>query len=468
MNLFNYREKTIYLNIKNTSKIGLIAFCLLSSLILPSFTQAETRYVGYLNAKAYGYYANGEYDAAISSFKKAIKMYPAYAPLYDGIADAYVKQRQFKQASYNYGKASKLDPTNALYQIHIQEAIYSGYISELDESKTLLAKASALAPENPIILDNIKKIQNNNFISLELMTNVYQNSTDINLSKGNCCLYDKDYKNALNFYVLSIKDSLKKKKGNFQAYNNIGVLYLNCNKPKNALMYLKKALVSNSSPSYTYNNFAVLYYQTNNLGLALKCLNFAIKVQDTNPSAYNNKAVCNLKNIFKNINKPITKLAVIAQNNPNNVAGLNNLGRFYYLEGKYDLASSIYKQIVDLNTENINFIAKLADSYLANGDYSQAITYYKKFISIYNTNSDVFTNLARAYEKNNDSQNAFTQYQTALRIDSSNSDTYKYFGYFLLAQKREAEAKGIFKKYTELAPNNYDTVLIQNLIKKIG
>ena len=451
MNPFNYKEKI---------NIFLISVIIIFLIPLQSF--AECKDSAYLNAKAYGYYANGEYDSAISAFKKAIKIYPSYAPLYDGIADSYIKKRQLKKALYNYSKASKLDPANVLYQIHIQEAVYFSYLDNINQAELLITKASSLSSENPIILDNIKKIQNNNFESLKLMTNVYQNSSDVNLSKGNSCLKDKDYKNAIKFYILSAS-----KNGNFEAYNNIGVAYLGLNKPKNASMYFKKALISNANPSYVYNNLGIIYFNANNLSLAIKYFNFAIKTQDSNPAAHNNKAVCNLKNIFKNIDKPIKRLNIITGDNPDNVAGLKLLGEFYYLAEKYNLASTTFKSIVDLNNDNIFFLEKLADSYLANGEYQHAITYYKKYTSSSSSNADVYVDLARAYEKNEDFLNAFSSYQTALRVDSKNPYAYKYFGYFLLSQKREQEAKGILRKYLELSPTAYDYVFVQNSIRKI-
>ena len=198
--------------------------------------------------------------------------------------------------------------------------------------------------------------------------------------------------------------------------------------------------------------------QDNNLSFAIKYFDFAIKAQNTTAASYNNKAICNFKNVFKNINKPIKKLSYIAKNNPANVAGLADLGMFYYMAGKYEQAASTFKKIADVNTCDCFYIRELADSYLANGEYQQAITYYKKYISSCSDESDVFISLARAYDKNQDQQNAFISYQSAIRADSDNADAYKYFGYFLLGVSRDAEAKGLLRKYTELAPNSYDLV----------
>ena len=101
LNLFYYKEKTRRLI------IFLVLFSIFNLYIVPLKAFGTSRYLAYLNAKAYGFYANGNYDTSITLFRKAINLYPNYAPLYDGIADAYVKKGAFKQANYNYSKAAK-------------------------------------------------------------------------------------------------------------------------------------------------------------------------------------------------------------------------------------------------------------------------------------------------------------------------------------------------------------------------
>ncbi|MFH0702398.1 MAG: tetratricopeptide repeat protein [bacterium] len=450
-------QKSIYKKI-----LFIIAVFLLFSVQTVKATASERTLVS-LNAEAYGLYLKGNYDSALSLYKKAISIYINSAPLYDGMADVYLKKGLYSQAYSNYNTAIKLDPKNSLYKIHAQKALYQSYLNMIENAKLLMAKAISLCPSNLTIISNFENFQNNNLKKLDLISDFYQNSEDINLSQGNLARFNKNYPEAIKFYIKSIES----KKANYEAYNNLGLLYMDKNKNNNAVYYLNKALELNSTAAYSYNNLGIAYQKLKNFNEANKYFDLAIEAGKTYSSGYNNKAVCLIGTVFENFDGSIKYLESITKKEPQNVAAKQILGLFQALKGDYNSAINIYKSAIELSKDNCFLLKKLGDFLFINNQYSESIDYYKKAISINAKDSEIYTAIARAYEKNEDSKNAFTNYQTAIRIDANNANTYKYFGYFLINQKRKPEAKGMLKKYLELAPNSYDYLTVQNLANSL-
>lgn len=431
------------------------------SFTLTANVLADDRSLVSINAQGYGLYIKGNYNSAFTVYKKGLSLYPNSAALYDGIGAVYLKKKNFHQAYQSFNTASQLDTNNSLYKIHAQEAIYKSHINKLNLARQLTSTAFTFAPNNPVIRKNFENIRENKIKSLGMIYYVCQNPRDINLSKGNEAFWKKDFKKAEQLYQKSIKS----KHRNYEALNNLGLVYLETASLNNAIDCFKKAANLNPSLAQAYNNLGVVYCKYNNYTEATKNFDMAIKRGENYFPAYNNKAVNLINSIFEHIDASMQCLETIVKLEPNNILAKQSYGLFLSLDENYSSAINVYKSGLNLTQDNFNFIKQYADNLYVAGQYQEAINYYKKAASINNDNSDIFVSLARALEKNGESQEAFTSYQTALRANARNSSAYRNFGLFLLNQKRKSEAKGILSKYVTLAPYNYDTPYIKRLIQ---
>jgi len=413
-----------------------------------------------INAKAYGFYLKKNYNSAFAVYKKGLQMYPYSASLYDGIGAVYLKKNQYGQAYENFNTASQLDTSNSLYKIHAHESIYRSYITKFNLARYLISKAFILSPNNPVILDNFKSIQENKFHFLEMVYYVCQNPKDLNLSKGNEAFWKNNYNKAEQFYQKSIK--LRPK--NYEAFNNLGLVYLETSEISSAIDNFKKAANLNPKLAQSYNNLGVAYSRLNKYTESDKNFDISIKTGKNYFPAYNNKAVCLVNNIFENIDTSIRALETIVKLESSNVLAKQSLSQFLSLNESYNASVNVYKTGLEFTQSNFNFLKQYADCLYAAGQYQESINYYKKAISINTKNSDAFTNLAKAQEKNGDNQDALTSYKMALKINPRNAYACKYFGLYLLSQKRNAEARRFLLKYIQLCPQNYDSPYIKTLI----
>ncbi len=92
--------------------------------------------------------ANGDFDRAVTKFKKIIKADPKCAEAYFGMAEASVGVPKLSQEEVQeyYKKAVQLDPKNPIYQ-----SSYGAYLVEIgrfNEAEEAYNKAAELDPDN--------------------------------------------------------------------------------------------------------------------------------------------------------------------------------------------------------------------------------------------------------------------------------------------------------------------------------
>jgi Tfp pilus assembly protein PilF len=96
---------------------------------------------------ANGYFNDGEWDAAVAAYTKALEGNPDDRFLaYLGLGSTYMKQEQYAQAAENYEAALELDPESSV----THELLASAYdaVGEEERARTEFERAIELAPEN--------------------------------------------------------------------------------------------------------------------------------------------------------------------------------------------------------------------------------------------------------------------------------------------------------------------------------
>lgn len=435
-----------------------IIFC---CFIICNSSLALSRDVLTEDARVYGLILVKKYDLAISEYNRLIALYPEYAPFYDGLGQAYLNKKQYGQAYVLFKKAQDFDQKNSIYKIHAQNAVYLGNLNTIENAKSLIIKSLKLSANNYNILENYKNLDNNKFTSLNTISDMYENSANTSLTKANSEFYLKKYSEAINSYQKASKDPVYA----YQAYNNLGLLYLELKNYDNAISSFNKAFEFNPKEAFVLNNLGLAYYYKNDYVQAKKYFEQSIKINFSIFSAQNNKAVCLLSEMSGNLSNSINYLASIVKYEKQNIAAKRLYADFLVLNGDYKQSIELYKSIVEHLPDNKLYLKRLADILCLNSEYMDSINYYKKVIAVDKTDIEACLGAARAYEKFNDSKNAINYYQLALNLNPSNPDVYKYYGYFLVSQNSQIEAEKHFKKFISLARNKDEAMLIQSLFK---
>lgn len=429
------------------------------SAVLPVFANGDVS-LDALNAKAYGLFLNGKYEESLDLYNNAINMHSSYAPFYDGIGLIHLKQNNSHQALTYFNKAKELDKNNVTYKLHSQNAILSSIIDTIKQTDLYFHRAISYS-NNPTIIENINKKQNNDFKKLELLTDTYTTVKDINIKKGNKFIANNEIDKAIEQYQYAIKNGHNK----HRASNNLGVLYLNQGNYKKSEDAFLKALSYNSKAAYIYNNLGVLYASTSQFDLAQHHYNKGLKLIPKYSNINNNIAVSSIKKALKNIDKNIASIENILKNEPQNVYAKLTLGKFYILNKDYKKAQEILFSATKQIQYNPEIYSVYADSLFLGGEFEKSIEAYDKHLSINKGSSLALLQIAKAQEKLGNNEEAESYYQKSINLNKNNYHAYLSFGNFLLKQNRKQEAYNYYKIYTKKASQTPEAVIINKRLK---
>ena len=200
--------------------------------------------------------------------------------------------------------------------------------------------------------------------------------------------FSKNFNKALKYHknnhvaeALSIYLKLYKRKGDdFNLLYLIGTSYIQIKEPKNAMLYLEKALKINENHLATYNNLGGVYFEINRYEDAIKIYQKLLKIDPNYSSAENNLAACFAK--IKNHDKAINILQKLLKKEPNNFQAYNNLGNIYVDIKNFRLALINYNKALEINSNFIIAYENLADLYCANKEYESGLKMYQKILDM--------------------------------------------------------------------------------------
>jgi tetratricopeptide (TPR) repeat protein len=236
---------------------------------------------------------------------------------------------------------------------------------------------------------------------------------------------------------LTINKALELDSNNYVAYNNLGILYLKLNKPKDEIIaaFLKSVLIK---PDYRMGIFNLVnYYHTTG--------------DYKNSIKYSDKYI----GLVNNENKNNDNLA--------HIWALRGEGKNYL--GNYQNAIRDLQNAISLNADDAGAYKELGNSYRNLGDYNNAIKYYSKAIELKPDYSQAYGGRGICYDDGlNDFEKALSDYSKAIELNPKSGTYFFNRGALLFDHnfKKEAlvdlnkadslgktDAKEYLKKYIE-------------------
>ena len=429
--------------------------------------------------------ATGDYETAISHFKKANSMMPIDKndPLYDAslksemaqaLFEAYEKSeskeekdRLFIEAVNMAKKTLEDNPNDAnAHYILAQEALKK---NDLNTALTELTKAIQNNPKNNIYYYELGKIQyrqkkytdavrsfttscdldssfepsryNLGVTQLKLgndnaALNAFRKAIDINpryekayLEEARILTKRKDYNGAINSYenVLAIDNT------NVSATMELGNVYYQSGKLSKAEEKFRQA-ISMLKPcadlTLTKFNLSTVLFDQNKIVEAEK---YAREAYQEKEFVKNEKTqaniVYNYALILDKINKvdeAIPFYMEVLKLNPKHVKTKINLGVMYMnlTPPDSETALALFLQVYNDDKNNFEANNNLGNVYLIKEDYLNAILYYQNALKVDSKNLDARSNLSRAYAKNGQYDKAKESYTELLRLNSKDWDAY--------------------------------------------
>jgi superkiller protein 3 len=191
-------------------------------------------------------YKQGELEAAITYYQKAIQLDPKLADAYNGLGVVLYKQGELEAAITYYQKAIQLNPKYAKAYNNLGNALY--YQGKLDEAITYYQKAIQLDPKYAPAYNGL----------------------------GNALYYQGKVEEAITYSQKSIQLDPK----NVIAYNNLGIMLYKQGKLEAAITNYQKAIQLNPKYAYAYTNLGIALYDQGKVEEAITNYQIALSLPD--------------------------------------------------------------------------------------------------------------------------------------------------------------------------------------------
>ncbi|MFH1868377.1 MAG: tetratricopeptide repeat protein [Candidatus Omnitrophota bacterium] len=180
-----------------------------------------------------------------------------------------------------------------------------------------------------------------------------------------------------------------------ETYVNLGKAYAGIGDNKKAIELYSKAIELNPDYIVAYNNLAIVYGSTGKDKEALKLLEKAIKLNPHYENAYYNLAIMYLR--LGIVDKAVDTYNRVIELNPSSERAYRSLGLICKDTGKPKEAIYFFKKAIDVNPRHIGLYGDLGGMFISIGDYKEAESVLKKGLRVDAENADIHNNLAVVY-----------------------------------------------------------------------
>ncbi len=196
------------------------------------------------NERGIAYSANGDYDAAIIDFSRAVEINRNYADGFFNRGVAFQTKKELTKAILDYSEAIRIAPNSLKAHINRGVAYYSN--KEYEKAVSDFKRAIEVSPSDTMAYFHL--------------ANLYGN-----LGKN---------EQAIELYMEILKINSK----NAAAYYKLGSLYNSIGKKRKAIDFLKKTIDLAPTLAAAYNDLAEAYYYEKQFGLAIENCDKAIQL----------------------------------------------------------------------------------------------------------------------------------------------------------------------------------------------
>jgi len=228
-----------------------------------------------------------DYATAIKYFKEALRLEPNYAVAHNNIANVFYKLKDLKAAKKHYARAVHINPKYA--DAHYNLALVLQHLGEIAEAEQHFLTTIQLQPKHTNALYRLAfLLQTRN--DLGQAARYYQKALRIDPKDagshhnlGAILVSKKKYAAAIAHF----KKALLLQPDNLEALNNLGSIYLLQKNPTLALKYF--FILAQKTHDYNaYFNLGVIYMDLGRIDDAIIYLTEALKIKPGDFAAYSN------------------------------------------------------------------------------------------------------------------------------------------------------------------------------------
>jgi len=390
------------------------------------------------------FYNCGSYNAAAKNYLHSASLGERSAKLYSVIGKCYERSEQWAKAVNAYEQALSLEKDNSTIVHHLL-VIYRDEFNNIAKTKVFYKLLQKLNPE----LADEETESSQKKILQSLVTN-----PNLQVSAN-----DKSPKRLSREEIRQ-----KQTQGEADRYENLAIISLTNELPKEALKYYKKAISTDEKRTYLNKEIAKLYEKEfNELKLAIEYYSMYLDVCKK-PGEEFDAAVSKIKELQIKYNQIESE-----ERNQRRQAELE----------KERSAREEKRHIIERQKRELEAARKIPQSYdeviiegvnrMEKKEYDQARKYFQKAINVNSSFPNAYHNLGLVYFSQTNYTTAVKYFKTAIKKNARYADSYLTLGLTYIKMERPEDATESFTYYLELAPNtSYANWVNEWLIKNTG
>ena len=375
----------------------LTIFILCSTFINIAVSNASSVEKHYKDATAF--HDLGEFEQAISEYKKAIALDPNSAIIYNRLGVAHSELKQYDAALDAYQKALELSPTTAepYYNIGLV------YLKQGDLPRATEAFKRAIA--------------------------INTKWGDAYIGLGEVYLKQGDFGQAARAYKQSTRFNPN---GNPSAFLGLGKVYARQGYLDDAIVAIEKAIEIQVDNTESHYQLAQIYIKRGEKKKAASAMAFFKVLRQTDPL--------------------LEEAELWVKRHPNDARGYNNLGIVYLARHRFEDAIESYKHAISLAPALATAHYNLGHAHHKLGKSKLAIAAYQQALTIDTTLAIAHNNIAVCYmESEIDLDKALTHARTAVRFAPTEANYWDTLAEVCTALGLDSEAQQAREKQEEYA-----------------
>ena len=355
-------------------------------------------------------------NAAISSFKKAADEQDNFAEAYYNIGLLQQEQGKLSDAKSAYEKAISMRPNMPEPYVNLAKMLLEE--GKLDEAEQMLLK----------VLDDKSGVDPFNAEANLNMGMIYRQRGEAILEKERGGTEPK-----FSMEGAENKGEIKNK----EAYDMFA----------KSVVYVRKALASDSNNIYCYENLSAIYYLMNSLEVArLVCEQATIKYSEYNEELQKQLEAGRITQdeFDRKVYTPKDLSAIY-----------NTSGLIYLAEGDVSMGNAEFKKAVEADPNNVAALLNVAGIAVNVQDYPLAYDIYNKVLALQPDNIEVYLSkgvAARGLDKLDEAEKIYKEI-----MDKHPEYPQAWFNYIVLVQEyynKTDEARAMWVKFSEAKEPN--------------
>ncbi|MBL4615769.1 MAG: tetratricopeptide repeat protein [Magnetovibrio sp.] len=238
---------------------------------------------------------------------------------------------------------------------------------------------------------------------------------------------------------------------NAEAYNNLGIAFMDCGKPEQAINSYQQAIAIKPNHAWAQNNHGIALKKMGMLDLAIVKYKDAIASDPKYSEAYNNLA--NALHDQGKLSAAIANYNVALKITPNHTKAHFNLAIALEASGQQVEAIASYRTAISINPNYVDAIINLSAALQDRGEFNEAVTSCQSAINIDPDNAKAHYNLAMALEGIGNLDEAAASYQKTISIKPRYAKAHYNLGIVYNNWGLLDQAISSHRKAIEIKPN---------------